>query len=64
MSKNHPKIYTNCKTLVNVLSGEIWRFLKRERDIGTKATLSDVKTAFRWNPAFNNCATTRALIGQ
>ena len=30
----------NRKTLVNVLSGGIWRCLKRERDIGTKATLS------------------------
>ena len=35
------------KTLVNVLSGAIWHCLKRERDIGTKATLSDIKTAFR-----------------
>ena len=35
------------KTLVNVLSGGIWRCLERERDIGTKATLNDVKTAFR-----------------
>ena len=33
-------------TLVNVLSGETWCCLKRERDIGTKAKLSDVKTAF------------------
>ena len=30
------------KTLVNVLSGGIWRCLKRERDVGTKATFSDV----------------------
>ena len=41
----------NHKTLVNVLSGGIWRCLKRERDIGTKATLGDVKTAFRGNLA-------------
>ena len=45
------KFTQNCKALVNVLSGGIWRWLKRERDIGIKATLSDVKTAFRWNPA-------------
>ena len=41
------KFTQNRKTLVNVLSGGIWCCLKRERDIGTKATLSDVKTAFR-----------------
>ena len=33
--------------MVNVLNGGIWHCLKRERDIGTKATLSDVQTAFR-----------------
>ena len=43
-SKITQKFTQNHKTLVNVLSGGIWRFLKRERDIGTKATLSDVKT--------------------
>ena len=47
------KFTQNRKTLVNVLSGGIWRCLKRERDIGTKATLSDEKTAFRRNPALN-----------
>ena len=48
MLKNHLKKFTqNCKTLANVLNGGIWRCLKRERDIGTKAMLSDVKTAFR-----------------
>ena len=41
------KFTQNRKTLVNVLSGAIWHCLKRERDIGTKATLSDIKTAFR-----------------
>ena len=46
--KNHPKIYTKQQTLVIVLIGRIWRCLKRERgDIGRKAKLSDVKTAFR-----------------
>ena len=41
----------NRKTLVHVLSEGICRCLQRERDIGTKATLSDGKTTFRWNPA-------------
>ena len=41
------KFTQNRKTLVNVLSGEIWHCLKREGDIGTKATLSNVQTAFR-----------------
>ena len=49
------KFTQNRKTLVNVLSRGIWCCLKRERDIGTKATLSDVKTAFRWNPALTFC---------
>ena len=44
--KNHPKFTQNRKTLVNVLSRGIWRCLKRERDIGGKAMLSDVKTAY------------------
>ena len=43
-SKITQKFTQNRKTLVNVLSGGIWRCLKRERDLGTKATLSDVKT--------------------
>ena len=30
---------------------EIWRRLKRDRDIGRKAVLSDVKTAFMCTPA-------------
>ena len=47
MSKNPQKFTQNCKTLMDALSGGIWRCLKRERDIGTKATLSDVKTALR-----------------
>ena len=29
----------------------IWRRLKRDRDIGRKAVLSDVKTAFTFTPA-------------
>ena len=51
MPKNHPKFTQNRKTLVYVLNRGIWRCLKRARDIGTKAMLSDVKTAFRWNSA-------------
>ena len=35
----------------NVLSIGIWRRLKRDRDIGRKAVLSDVKTAFTFTPA-------------
>ena len=31
----------------------IWRRLKRDRDIGRKAVLSDVKTAFTFTPALN-----------
>ena len=46
MSKNHPKIYTKPQDIGNVLNGETWCCLKRERVIGTKATLSHVKTAF------------------
>ena len=47
MPKITQKFTKTRKTLVNVLNGGIWRCLKRERDIGTKAMLSDVKTAFR-----------------
>ena len=42
MAKNHPKIYTNRQPVVNELSREIWRCLKRDRDIGRKAALSEV----------------------
>ena len=41
------KFTQNRKTLVNVLSGEIQRCLKRDLDIGRKAMLSDVKSAFK-----------------
>ena len=51
MSKIKQKFTQNRKTLVNVLIEGIWCCLKREQDIGAKATLSDVKTAFSWNPA-------------
>ena len=48
------KFTQNRKTLGNVPNGGIWRCLKRERDISTKAMLSDVKTAFRWNSTLIN----------
>ena len=48
------KFTQNCKTVDNALSGGIWRCLKRERDIGRKAMLSDVKTTFKWNPALKD----------
>ena len=35
----------------NVISIGIWCRLKRDRDIGRKAVLSDVKTAFTFTPA-------------
>ena len=40
------KFTQNCQTVVMVISIEIQRCLKRDRDIGRKAVLSDVKTAF------------------
>ena len=47
MSKNRPKIY------IKPPNGSygIKSCLKRDRDIGRKAVLSDVKTAFRCTPA-------------
>ena len=53
MLKNHPKkLYkTDCQTVVNEIHREIWHWLKRDRDIGRKAVLSDVKTAFTCTPA-------------
>ena len=43
------KFTRNCKTLVNVLNKGIWRCLKCERDIGTKARLSDVLKQLFWS---------------
>ena len=40
------KFTQNCQIVDNVISIGIWRRLKRDRDIGRKAVLSDVKTAF------------------
>ena len=45
MPKNHP--------VVNVMSIEIQSCLKRGRDIGRKAVLCHVKTAFTCTPALN-----------
>ena len=47
------KFTQNCQIVDNVLSIGIWRRLKRDRDIGRKAVLSDVKTAFTFTPALN-----------
>ena len=41
------KFTQNCQIVDNVISIGIWRRLKRDRDIGRKAVLSDVKTAYR-----------------
>ena len=50
----------NCQIVDNVISIGIWRRLKRDRDIGRKAVLSDVKTAFTFTPALTHlpCVTT------
>ena len=45
------KFTQNCQIVDNVISEGIWRRLKRDRDIGRKAVLSDVKTAFTLTPA-------------
>ena len=47
------KFTQNCQIVDNVLSIGIWRRLKRDRDIGRKAVLSDVKRAFTLTPALN-----------
>ena len=48
------KFTQNCQTVDNVISIGIWRRLKRDRDIGRKAVLSDVKTAFTFTPALTH----------
>ena len=45
------KFTQNCQIVDNVIRIGIWRRLKRDRDIGRKAVLSDVKTAFTFTPA-------------
>ena len=49
--KTTQKFTQNRQTVVMVISIEIWRCLKRERDIGRKVMLRDVKTAFTCTPA-------------
>ena len=43
------KFTQNHKTLVNLLSGGIWRCLKHERDIGTKAYKGHVERHGGWS---------------
>ena len=45
------KFTQSCQIVDNVISIGIWRHLKRDRDIGRKVVLSDVKTAFTFTPA-------------
>ena len=52
------KFTQNCQIADNVLSIGIWRRLKRDRDIGRKAVLSDVKTAFTFTPALTDTSKT------
>ena len=47
------KFTQNCQIVDNVISTGIWRRLKCDRDIGRKAVLSDVKTAFTFTPALS-----------
>ena len=54
------KFTQNRKTLVNVLNGAIWHCLKRERDIGTKTTLSD-KNSLQVKPRLK-VAVTRSCV--
>ena len=48
------KFTQNRQTVVNEMSREIKCCLKRDRDIGRKAVLRDVKTAFTCTPALNH----------
>ena len=54
------KFTQNRKTLVNEISKGVWCCLKRERDIGRKAMLSNIKTAITFTPAlkYRNMNTT------
>ena len=56
------KFTQNCQIVDNVISIGIWRRLKRDRDIGRKAVLSDVKTAFTFTPALRCLLTTASLF--
>ena len=52
------KFTQNRLTVVNEISREIKRCLKHDRDIGRKAVLSDVKTAFTRTPALRETRNT------
>ena len=51
------KFTQNRLTVVNEMSIEILRCLKRDRDIGRKAVISHVKTAFTCTPALTSMGT-------
>ena len=57
MPKITQKFTQNRPTVVNEMSREIQRCLKRDRDIGRKAVLSDVKTAFTCTTALTQFQT-------
>ena len=56
------KFTQNRQTVVNEISREISCRLKRDRDIGRKAVLSDVKTAFTCTPALTTIACSRLSV--
>ena len=53
MPKNHPNVYTKLPniTVVNEIGRGTKRCMKCDQDIGRKAVLSGVKTAFTFFPA-------------
>ena len=51
------KFTQNRQTVVNAISIEIQRCLKRDRDIGRKAVMSDIKSAFTFTPALRPYST-------
>ena len=48
-----PKIYTKLRNIGYCFRERIWCCLKCEQDIGRKTMLSNIKTAFRQNPALS-----------
>ena len=56
------KITLNRQTVVNEISREILCCLKLDRDIGRKAVLSDLKTAFTFTPAISLTSFSSFLI--
>ena len=63
MPKITQKFTQNSQTVVNEISIEIWRCLKRDQDIGQKAVLSNIKAAFTCTPTLTSahCYTTHYL---